>query len=454
MFDNLTKKLHGIFRDLAGYGKLTEKNMDRALRQIRTSLLEADVNYRVVKQFIEDIREKAVGTKLLRTITPTQMLVKIVNDELVQILGAETQGLDLTEIPAIILMAGLHGCGKTTTCAKLAKYLVDKGKRPLLVALDIQRPAAVEQLCKLGEQLSVPVFEPGSLKDEVKICTAAIKKARRDSLDVLILDTAGRWHIESGLIDKLVVLKQRFQPRETLLVIDSTTGQDAVNIAAEFNQKLSLSGIVLTKVDGDSRGGAALSAKMVTGRPIKFIGIGEHLGDLELFHPDRIASRLLGLGDILTLVERLEKAALAEEKRQEEKNKKLKKHDLDLEDFLRSIRQIRKIAPMRDMMKMLPGGGMFGSALKGDRELKKIEAIISSMTPQERRHPDMLDGGRRKRIAQGSGTNVHDINLLIQRFQKMKKNMKKMQKQIGPGGFQLPPGKFPPGRFPFPPPRF
>ena len=455
MFDNLTSKLHSVFRDLAGYGKLSEKNMEQALRQIRTSLLEADVNYKVVKRFIDDVRKKAIGKKVFKTVTPTQMLVKIVRDELVTILGEETREISFSEVPTVIMLVGLHGSGKTTTCAKLAKQLKDKGKKPLLVAMDIERPAAVQQLQKLGEQVQLPVFEPGKLKDVVKICNQAIKKARKESYDVLLLDTAGRWHVEEDMISQLVDLKEKFNPQEILLVIDATLGQDSVNVANEFNKRLSLSGLILTKIDGDSRGGAALSAKMVTGCPIRFIGTGEHLKDLEPFYPDRLASRILGLGDIITLVEKLEKVAKEEEKLKGAK-KKVKKQELDLADFLKSIKQIKKIGPMREMMKMMPMGGMLGGGLKADKDLSRIEAIICSMTPKERKHPEILDGSRRKRIADGSGTTVHEINLLIQRFEKMKKSMKKMQKQFGSGGLGGPGGLRMPqmGKFPFPPKRF
>lgn len=451
MFDNLTNRLQNVFRNLAGYGKLTEKNMEDALKQIRKSLLEADVNYKVVKRFIDDIRQKAIGKKIFKTVTPTQMLVKIVYDELTHILGDNTTELKINDDSSVIMLVGLHGSGKTTTCAKLAKNILDKGKRPILVALDIERPAAVEQLRSLGNDLGIEVYEPGNLKNVVDIAKEAIKKAQKGSEEILILDTSGRWHIETDLIDELAELKKICKPQEILLVVDSTTGQDAVNIAKEFNNKLSLTGVILTKVDGDSRGGAALSVKMIAECPIKFIGVGEHLGDLEVFHPDRIASRLLGSGDILTLVEKVEKASREELKQQEKQKKRAKKHELDLEDFLQSIKQIKKIGPMGELMKLMPGaGGMMKDAPQGDKEMKKIEAIINSMTIHERRHPEVLDGSRRKRIADGSGLEVHDINILIQRFDKMKKSMKKMQKQFKKGGFQMPTG----GGFPFPSPRF
>lgn len=449
MFENLTKKLHSIFRNIAGSSKLTEKNIEESLRQIRTSLLEADVNYKVVMNFIDKIRKQVIGQRVLSSITPAQMLVKIVYDELVDILGREKVGLDLSGAPAIIMTVGLYGSGKTTTCGKLAKILTDMGRRPVLVALDTERPAAVLQIETLGNELGVDVVNPGKLKDAVKICKEAISYAQNKSKDVIILDTAGRWHIENDLINELINIKHRFQPQEILLVVDSTIGQDAVNIAKEFNDKLGLSGFILTKIDGDTRGGAAVSIRQVTEKPIKFIGIGEHLGDLDEFYPDRIASRILGMGDILTLIEKIEKATKEEEKRKEEQVKK-KKQELNLDDFLKSIKQIRKIAPLADMLKMLPAGSVFGGmGAKPDKELKRIEAIISSMTPEERRDPDILDGDRRKRIAMGSGTTPHEVNLLIERFKKMKESMKKMQKQMGPGsmgGIKMP--KKP---FPFPP---
>lgn len=441
MFENLTKRLHAIFQNIAGSARLTEKNIEDSLRQIRASLLEADVNYKVVIDFVERIRQKAIGQKLLSSITPAQMLIKIVYEELVDILGKEKTGLDLSSEPSIIMMVGLHGSGKTTTCGKLAKMLVDLGKKPILVALDTQRPAAREQLQMLGDELGVEVCRSFRAED-------AISQARKDGRDVIIMDTAGRWHIENDLINELIDLKKRYEPKEIILVVDSTIGQDAVNIAKEFNDKLGLTGFILTKVDGDSRGGAAVSIRQVTGKPIKFIGVGEHLGDLEEFYPERIASRILGMGDILTLVEKIEKATREEEKRRAEELKK-KRAELNLEDFLRSIRQIRRIAPLAEMLKMLPMGSIFGgSGARPDKELKRIEAIISSMTPQERRNPEILDGSRKKRIAMGSGTTPHEVNLLIERFNRMKETMKKMQKQIGPSGIQMP-------RKPFPfPPRF
>lgn len=439
MFENLTKRLHTIFRNIAGAGKLTEKNIEESLRQIRASLLEADVNYKVVIDFIEKIRQKAIGQKLLSSITPTQMLVKIVYDELTGLLGAEKAGLNLNKKPSVIMTVGLHGSGKTTTCAKLAKLLMDIGKRPLLAGLDTQRPAAMEQLDILGREIGADVFNTGKIKE-------VFSYAKKKMCDTIILDTAGRWHIEDELIKELVYIKQKCEPEEILLVVDSTTGQDAVNIAGRFNDRLDLTGFILTKVDGDSRGGAAVSIKTVTGKPIKFIGTGEHLTDLEEFYPERIASRILGMGDIMTLVEKIEKAAREETRRKEEELKR-KRQELNLEDFLKSIRQIRKIGPLADMLKMLPMGSIFGGAGgKPDKELKRIEAIISSMTVEERRDPEILDGSRRKRIAVGSGTTPHDVNLLIQRFGRMKESMKKMQKQAGPGGINMP--KKP---FPFPP---
>lgn len=451
MFENLTKRLHAIFQNIAGSSKLTEKNIEDSLRQIRTSLLEADVNYKIVIDFIEKIKQKAVGQRLLSSITPAQMLIKIVYDELVNMLGTKKEGLSLDSDPSVIMMVGLHGSGKTTTCGKLAKYLKDAGKNPVLAALDIERPAAVEQLEVLARELAVDVCKPGKLKDAVKICNEAISYSKKNKKDVVILDTAGRWHIENDLVNELIALKRRFNPQEVLFIVDSTIGQDAVNVAKEFNEKLGLTGFILTKTDGDSRGGAAVSIRIATGRQIKFIGTGEHLGDLEEFYPERIASRILGMGDILTLVEKIEKAAKEEEKRKEEQLKK-KRQELNLDDFLKSIRQIRKIAPLADMLKMLPVGSIFGGAgAKPDKELKRIEAIISSMTLDERKDPFVLDGSRRKRIALGSGTTPHDVNLLIERFNKMKESMKKMQKNVGPGG--LGGINMPKKPFPFPPRR-
>lgn len=453
MFENLTNKFHTIFRAIAGNARLTEKNIDDSMRQIRTSLLEADVNYKVVMDFIRDIRQKAVGQKVLSSITPSQTLIKIVYDELTAILGREKSDLRLNTDPSIIMMVGLHGSGKTTSCGKLAKLCIGMKRRPLLVALDLERPAAVEQIGMLGKELGAEVFKLEKVKDVNKICKEAIAYAKKNNFNVVILDTSGRWHIEQDLVNELVSIKEKFTPQEIILVVDSTTGQDAVNIAKEFNDKLDLTGFMLTKVDGDSRGGAAVSIRAVTGKPIKFIGVGEHLGDMQEFYPDRIASRILGMGDIMTLTEKIEKAAKEEEKKKEEQIKK-KKQDLNLDDFLRSIRQIRKIAPLADMLKMLPMGSIFGGAgAKPDKELKRIEAIISSMTLEERKDPDILDGSRRKRIAEGSGTTAHEVNVLLNRFEKMKESMKKMQKGMGTGG--IPGGvggiKIPKKTFPFPP---
>jgi len=434
MFDNLTKRFHNLFRNIAGYGRLSEKNMEDSFRRIRTSLLEADVNYKVVIDFIARVRSQAKGRKVLNSITPAQMLIKIVYDELTALLGGGGAGLDFSGNPAIIMIAGLHGSGKTTSCAKLARRFLEMEKKPLLAALDMQRPAAVEQLEMLGKQMGVEVCKPGKSRNMVSACEQAVKQAKKSSADVVILDTAGRWHIEEDLVKELEVIKKRFAPGEILLTVDATTGQDAVNIAGQFNDRLDITGYILTKVDGDSRGGAAVSIRAVTGKPIKFMGVGERPADLQEFFPDRIASRILGMGDILTLVEKIEKVTSQEEKDKKARQKK-KKQDINLEDFLKSIKQIRKIAPLADMMKMLPvGGALSGMGKRPDREMKKIEAIISSMTTEERRNPDILDGSRRKRVAEGSGSTAHDINLLIQRFAKMKKSMKKMQNNMGPGG--------------------
>lgn len=455
MFDNLTKRFHEIFKAIAGNARLTEKNMEDSMHQIRTSLLEADVNYKVVMDFIRDVRQKATGQKVLTSVTPSQTLIKIVYDEMVSVLGNEKAALKLTGEPAVVMMVGLHGCGKTTSCGKLAKLFFEMGKKPLLAALDIQRPAAVEQLKVLGKELNVEVFSMDKTNDVNKICKEAISYARKNNFNVVILDTSGRWHIEEDLVSELTAIKKNFNPQEIILVVDSTVGQDAVNMAKLFNEKLDITGFILTKVDGDSRGGAAVSIRAVTGKPIKFIGNGEHLGDIQEFYPDRIASRILGMGDIMTLVEKVEKAAKEEEKQKEEQKKK-KKQDITLDDFLKSIRQIRKIAPLADMLKMLPAGSMFGGmGAKPDKELKRIEAIISSMTLEERGDPDILDGSRRKRIASGSGTTPHEVNILLQRFEKMKESMKKMQKQMGPGGMPMPGGmggiKMPKKPFLFPP---
>ncbi len=426
MLEDLTQKLENAFKKLRGYGKLTEENIADSLKEIRRALLEADVNYKVVKDFIAAVQEKAVGEEVLRSVTPGQMIVKIVHDEMVRLLGISTMDIKTAGIPPTILMlCGLQGSGKTTFAGKLAHYLKKRGRKPMLVAADVYRPAAIEQLKVLGRSLDVPVYDEG-VGDPVKIAFNAISAARQQFCDTIILDTAGRLHIDQEMMDELVRVKSRVRPHEILFVADGMTGQDAVNTATEFAGKLDFNGVVLTKMDGDARGGAALSIRAVTGKPIKFISIGEKMDELEQFHPDRIASRILGMGDVVTLVEKAQDGIdQAKAKKLEEK---LKRAEFDLEDFLDQLQQIKKMGSLESLLKMIPGvGRQIKNAQVDERGLVRVEAIINSMTKEERRNPKILNGSRRKRIAMGSGTRVQDVNQLMSQFQQMKKMMKQMK---------------------------
>ncbi len=428
MLEELTSKLEATFRRLRGYGKLTEKNIAESLKEIRRALLEADVNYKVVKDFVASVQEKAVGEEVLRSVTPGQMIVKIVHDEMVRLLGGTTATIRTAGIPpTIIMLAGLQGSGKTTFAAKLARYLQKKNRKPLLVAADVYRPAAIQQLKILGRSINVPVYDEGA-GDPVKIAFNSISHARQHMLDTVILDTAGRLHIDEQMMEELVKIKNRIRPHEILFVADGMTGQDAVNTAQQFAEKLNFDGVVLTKMDGDARGGAALSIKAITGKPIKFIGVGEKLEDIEQFHPDRMASRILGMGDVVTLVEKAQETI--DREKAEKLEKKLRKAEFDLEDFLDQLQQIKKMGSLESLLRMIPG---IGSQLKNvqvdERNLIRVEAIINSMTREERRNPKILNGSRRKRIAQGSGTRVQDVNQLMRQFEQMKKMMKQMNKR-------------------------
>ncbi len=426
MLEDLTQKLENAFKKLRGYGKLTEENIADSLKEIRRALLEADVNYKVVKDFIAAVQEKAVGEQVLRSVTPGQMIVKIVHDEMVRLLGISTMDIKTAGIPPTILMlCGLQGSGKTTFAGKLAAYLKKRGRKPMLVAADVYRPAAIEQLKVLGRSLDVPVYDEG-VGDPVKIAFNAISAARQQFCDTIILDTAGRLHIDQEMMDELVRVKNRVRPHEILFVADGMTGQDAVNTASEFAGKLDFNGVVLTKMDGDARGGAALSIRAVTGKPIKFISIGEKMDELEQFHPDRIASRILGMGDVVTLVEKAQDGIdQAKAKKLEEK---LKRAEFDLEDFLDQLQQIKKMGSLESLLKMIPGvGRQLKNTQVDERGLVRVEAIINSMTKEERRNPKILNGSRRKRIAMGSGTRVQDVNTLMGQFQQMKKMMKQMK---------------------------
>lgn len=428
MLEELTSKLESTFRRLRGYGKLTEKNIDDSLKEIRRALLEADVNYKVVKDFVASVKEKAIGEEVLRSVTPGQMIVKIVHDEMVRLLGGTTATIRNAGIPpTIIMLTGLQGSGKTTFAAKLARYLQKKNRKPMLVAADVYRPAAIQQLKILGRSINVPVYDEG-VGDPVKIAFNSIGQARQQMLDTVILDTAGRLHIDEQMMQELVNIKNRIRPHEILFVADGMTGQDAVNTAQQFAERLNFDGVVLTKMDGDARGGAALSIKAITGKPIKFIGVGEKVDDIEQFHPDRMASRILGMGDVVTLVEKAQETI--DKEKAEKLEKKLRKAEFDLEDFLDQLQQIKKMGSLESILKMIPGvGSQLKNAQVDEKNLVRVEAIINSMTKEERRNPRILNGSRRKRIAMGSGTRVQDVNALMRQFEQMKKMMKQMNKK-------------------------
>ncbi|MGA7144562.1 MAG: signal recognition particle protein [Desulfobacterales bacterium] len=440
MFENLSDKLNAVFKKLKGHGKLTEKNIEEGLREVRMALLEADVHYGVVKRFISGIKERSLGKEVMSSLTPGQQVVKIVNEELTGLMGGMLEELNLSgSVPVSIMLVGLQGSGKTTTAGKLAVFLRKKGRKPYLVPADIYRPAAIEQLNKLGQQLSVPVFPSSPDMDPVQICLEARTTAHQTGCDTVLIDTAGRLHIDEVLMEELRRIKAAVNPAEILLVADAMTGQDAVNIAKSFNDTLDIGGVVLTKMDGDARGGAALSIKSITDKPIKFIGVGEKLSDLEAFHPDRMSSRILGMGDVLTIIEKAQ--AVVDEKKAAELEKKLRKNAFTLEDFRDQMIQIRKMGSMSDLIKMIPGMGNM-KQLKNmevdENELVKIEAIINSMTPQERRQHTLIKGSRRKRIAKGSGTSVQDINKLLKNYTQIMKMIKKLN-QGGMRGMGMPP---------------
>ena len=429
MFDSLSDRLQGVFRKISGHGKLSEANIADTMKEIRLALLEADVNYKVVKNFIAGVKEKSLGQEVLRSIKPSQQIVKIVHDERVELMGSENAGLILSGQPAIIMLVGLQGAGKTTAAAKLAAQLRKKGRNPLMAACDVKRPAAIEQLKTLGRQLKIEVFSSDGEQNVVKIAAAAVEHSRKNHFDTLILDTAGRLHIDDELMGELEGIKTSLSPDEILLVADSMTGQDAVNIAEKFNELLDISGVLLTKLDGDTRGGAALSIRAVTGKPIKYAGIGEKISDLEPFYPDRLASRILGMGDVVTLVERAQDMVSEDDARKLEE--KIRKHKLNLEDYLQQLQQIKSMGSLESIMSMLPGMGNMKNMAVDEKQLFRTEAIINSMTPGERRNPEVLNGSRRQRIAKGSGTTVQDVNRMLKGFdmaKKMMKNMGKMQK--------------------------
>jgi signal recognition particle subunit SRP54 len=434
MFDSLSDRLNAIFKKLKGHGKLTEKNIEEGLREVRIALLEADVHYKVTKKLVADIKERALGQEVMASLTPGQQVIKIVNGELTKLMGGRFADLNLSgAAPTSVMLVGLQGSGKTTTAGKLAVFLRKKGKKPYLVPADVYRPAAIDQLTKLGEQLTVPVFPSSVEMDPVQICQEARTTAHREGYDTLLLDTAGRLHVDEELMAELCRIKDTVKPSDILLVADAMTGQDAVNIAESFNNTLDIGGVVLTKMDGDARGGAAISIKSITDKPIKFIGVGEKLSDLEPFHPDRMSSRILGMGDVLTMIEKAQ--ATVDEKKAAELEKKLRKSQFTLEDFRDQMTQIRKMGSLSDLLNMIPGMGQ-NKHLKNlevdDKELIKIEAIINSMTPQERRQHTLIKGSRRKRIAKGSGTSVQDINKLLKNYAQVVK----MIQQINKGGMR------------------
>ncbi len=429
-FEGLSSRLQEITRKLKGKARITESDLKEVLREVKFALLDADVNYKIVKDFVKVIEEKALGQDVLKSLTPGQQVIKIVKDELVDLLGGESSKINFTSNPpTIIMLVGLQGSGKTTTAGKLANLIRKQGKNPLLVACDVYRPAAIKQLQVVGKQLNVPVYANEQTKDVVMIAKQAINVAISKLNDVIILDTAGRLHIDEELMQELKDLKSSVKPHEILLVVDSMTGQDAVNVAETFNNNLGIDGVVLTKLDGDTRGGAALSVKKVTGKPIKFAATGEKLSDIEEFHPDRMASRILGMGDVLSIIEKAEETFDEEEALKMEK--KFRKQKFDLEDYLAQLRQVKKMGSFSSILKMLPGMGNLKNIQIDDKEFDKVEAMICSMTLEERRNPKILNGSRRLRIAKGSGTTVQDINKFINSFEMTQKMMKKLTNNKG-----------------------
>ena len=434
-FESLADKLQNVFKNLTGKGRLSESDVKAGLKEVKMALLEADVSFKVVKQFISSVQERAIGTDVLNGLNPGQMVIKIVNDELVKLMGSEMTEIALkpgNEI-TVIMMAGLQGAGKTTTTAKIAGKLKAKGRKPLLAACDVYRPAAIEQLQKNGEKQGVPVFAMGTNHKPVNIAKAAVEHAAKNGNNVVIIDTAGRLHIDEAMMDELVEIKENVDVYQTLLVVDAMTGQDAVNVASMFNDKIGIDGVVLTKMDGDMRGGAALSIKAVTGKPILYVGMGEKLSDLEQFYPDRMASRILGMGDVLSIIDKA--SAVIDEEKAKELGRKIKKAEFDYNDFLDQMNQIKKMGGMASIMSMMPGMGQ----LKGldldenEKTMGRVEAIILSMTAEERRNPDLMNPSRKKRIAQGAGVDIAEVNRLVKQFGDMKKLMKQLPGMAGGG---------------------
>jgi signal recognition particle subunit SRP54 len=436
MFESLSTRLQDVFRSLRGEGRLTEQTVELALREIRLALLEADVNFKVVKAFIDRVRDRAVDQEVLRSLTPAQQVVRIVRDEMLGLFGDTAGGLAPTSRkPRVILLLGLQGSGKTTTAAKLGRWVTRQGRHPVLVSTDVRRPAAIEQLSVLGRQAGLRVHDPAGLLDPVERARGAVADASNSGFDVVIVDTAGRLHIDDELMAELEALKTGTDPSDLLYVADAMTGQDAIKSAGEFNRRIGVTGVVLSKMDGDARGGAALSVVSVVGVPIAFVGSGERLDDIEVFHPERVVSRILGMGDVLSLIEKAEQAITEEDAARLEE--KLRLEEFTLEDFRDQLKMIKRMGPLENILGMLPGIGGNLKALKGnvdDKQLGRIEAILSSMTPQERRHHQVINGSRRKRIARGSGTSVEDVNRLLKQFMQMRKMLKAMGGMMGGGG--------------------
>lgn len=442
MLENLGNRFQDIFKKIRGHGKLSGTNIKDALREVKMSLLEADVNYKVVKDFTNKISEKAIGTEVIRGVNPAQQFIKLVNDELVELLGGTssklTKGL---RNPTIIMLAGLQGAGKTTFAAKLAKFLKKQNEKLLLVGVDVYRPAAIKQLQVLGQQIGVDVYSEENSKDVVGIATRAIEKAKEINATYMIVDTAGRLHVDETLMEELKKLKKAIKPQEILLVVDAMIGQDAVNLAESFNNALSVDGVILTKLDGDTRGGAALSIKAVVGKPIKFIGVGEKLNDIEIFHPDRLVSRILGMGDVVSLVEKAQE--VIDENEAKSLEEKIKSQKFDLNDFLKQLQTIKRLGSLGGILKLIPGMPKIDDLAPAEKEMKKVEAIIQSMTKEERKKPDILKASRKIRIAKGSGTEVSDVNKLLKQFDQMKSMMKMFSSGKMPMGLMGKGGKFP-----------
>lgn len=444
-FEGLASKLQNVFKKLSGKGKLNEKDVKEAMREVKLALLEADVSFTVVKEFINTVTERAIGSEVLESLTPGQQVIKIVSEELTKLMGGTNAKLEFgSTVPSVVLLAGLQGAGKTTMAGKLAAYLAKQyGKTPLLVACDIYRPAAIKQLQIVGEKVNVPVFERGQA-DPVETAKLSLEYAKKNLCDLVIIDTAGRLHIDEGMMDEIAAIRDAVKPAEILLTIDAMTGQDAVNVAKAFNEKLELTGVIITKLDGDTRGGAALSVKAVTGKPIKFCGMGEKLTDIEPFHPDRMASRILGMGDMLTLIEKAQ--STFDEKKAAELEAKLRNQDFTLDDYLEQFEQMKDMGSMQDILSMVPGMGNanLSNVVIDEKQLARTQAIIKSMTKQERRKPDLLNASRRKRIARGSGTSIQEVNRLMNQFEASRKMMKQLS-----GGKMGKKGKHQRGGFPF-----